>query len=195
MTIPCKARLRQGTPSVGDPGSASVRRVELEEAIRRRRTHKAYGSEPVDRATLDGLLELARWAPNHHLTNPWRFRVVGPAALRRLKEAAGPDAAAKLDRAPTLVVASAALSGEPVQDEEDLHAAACAAYIVLLTAHGRGLAGYWRTPDVLRTDAGRAAVGLPHGERFIALIHLGPLRQEQSAPERVPTGDYVSYLE
>ena len=52
------------------------------------------------------LLELARWAPNHHLTAPWRFRVVGPAALERLKEAAGPEGAAKLDRAPTLVVVS-----------------------------------------------------------------------------------------
>ena len=78
--------------------------MDVEEAIRSRRTHKAYASEPLDRATLDELLELARWAPNHHLTNPWRFRVVGPEALAGLKEAAGPEAAAKLDRAPTLVV-------------------------------------------------------------------------------------------
>ncbi len=55
--------------------------MELEEAIRGRRTHKAYAPEPVDRETLDELLELARWAPNHHLTNPWRFRVLGPESL------------------------------------------------------------------------------------------------------------------
>jgi nitroreductase len=169
--------------------------VELEEAIRGRRTHKAYGPEPVERATLDELLELARWAPNHHLTNPWRFRVVGPEARRRLKEAAGPEGAAKLDRAPTLVVASAALSGDPVQDEEDVCAAATAAYIVLLAAHGRGLAGYWRTPEVLRTPEGREAVGLPDAERFLALIHLGPPRQEREAPDRAPLAGYVTYLE
>ena len=64
--------------------------MEVEEAIRSRRTHKAYRREPVDRATLDELFELARWAPNHHLTNPWRFRVLGPLALERLKLAAGP---------------------------------------------------------------------------------------------------------
>ena len=168
--------------------------MELEEAIRGRRTHKVYGPEPVDRATLDELLELARWAPNHHLTNPWRFRVVGPEALRRLKEAAGPEAAAKLDRAPTLVVASAALSGDPVQDQEDLHAAACAAYIVLLAAHSRGFAGYWRTPELLRTDAGRAAVGLPDGERFVGLLHLGRPVQEQSPPERAPAEQVVKFL-
>ena len=55
--------------------------MELETAIRTRRTHKVFGSDPVDRELLDELLELARWAPNHNLTNPWRFRVLGPEAL------------------------------------------------------------------------------------------------------------------
>src|ERR671936_1919642 len=128
--------------------------MDVETAIRSRRTHKAYGAEPVDRETLEQLFELARWAPNHNLTNPWRFRVLGPEALRRLKEAAGPEAAGKLDRAPTLVAVSVTQTGDPIADDEDLCAAACAAYIVLLAAHGRGLAGYWRTPEVLRTEAG-----------------------------------------
>jgi nitroreductase len=170
--------------------------VDLEDAIRGRRTHKAYGATPVDRATLDELFELARWAPNHHLTNPWRFRVLGPATLQRLKDAAGPEAAAKLDRAPTLIAVSVAQSGEdPVQDEEDLLAGAAAAYIVLLAAHGRGLAGYWRTPAVLRTDEGRAALGVPNGERVIGLLHLGPPRQEREPPERAAIGDVVTYLD
>ena len=173
---------------------ASVSKVDLEEAIRTRRTHKAYGPEPVDRETLAELLELARWAPNHKLTNPWRFRVVGPETLRRLKEAAGEEAASKLERAPTLVVASAALSGDPERDEEDVEATACATYIVLLAAHARGLAGYWRTPEVLRTSAGCAAVDMGEGERFVGLIHLGRARQEPPAPERATTGDYVTYL-
>jgi nitroreductase len=168
--------------------------MDVEEAIRGRRTHKAYAPEPVERELLDELLELARWAPNHHLTNPWRFRVVGPHALAKLKEAAGPEAASKLDRAPTLVVASVAQEGDPQQDEEDLLASACATYIVLLGAHARGLVGYWRTPGVLRTPEGRAAVGLADNERFVALIYLGHPRQEQAPPERAPTGDYVTYL-
>ena len=113
--------------------------MDVEEAIRERRTHKVFGTEPVDRAALDELLELARWAPNHHLTNPWRFRVLGPESLARLKEAAGPDAAGKLDRAPTLVAATVLRHEDPVQDEEDLCAAACAAYAILLGAHARGL--------------------------------------------------------
>jgi nitroreductase len=169
--------------------------MEIDEAIRSRRTHKAYGAEPVDRETLAELLDLARWAPNHHLTNPWRFRVLGPGALARLKEAAGPEAAGKLDRAPTLVAASVVQTGDPVADEEDLCAAACAAYIVLLAAHGRGLAGYWRTPAVLRTPEGRAALGLGDDEHAIALLHLGPARQEQRPPERAPAAEVVSWLD
>ena len=170
--------------------------MDLDEAIRTRRTHKAYAPEPVDRETLDELFELARWAPNHKLTNPWRFRVLGPRALERLKATSDdPIAAVKLGRAPTLVAVSAAQCGDDVIDEEDVCATAVAAYVVLLAAHARGLAGYWRTPALLRTPAGRAAVGIEGGERVLGLLHLGHPRQEPRAPERAPLADVVYYLD
>jgi len=169
--------------------------VDVETAIRTRRTHKAFGPEPLTREELLELLDLARWAPNHHLTAPWRFRVLGPDALARLKEAAGPEGAAKLDRAPTLIVVSCALDPDPIRGEEDLHATAVASYIVLLGAHARGLAGYWRTPAVLRSDPGRAAVGLPGAERFVGLLHLGRPRGEKEAPERPPIEQSTAFLE
>jgi nitroreductase len=169
--------------------------MDVEVAIRTRRTHKAFRPDPVPREVLGELFDLARWAPNHNLTNPWRFRVLGPLSLERLKQAAGAEAASKLDRAPTLVVCSCVLDGDPVQDEEDLHATACAAYIVLLAAHARGLAGYWRTPEVLRTEAGREAVGLPRNERFVSLIHLGAPVQDKVPPERAPVADTATYLD
>jgi nitroreductase len=170
-------------------------RSELEEAIRSRRTHKAYRPEPVAPEVVAELLELARWAPNHHLTNPWRFRVLGPRALERLKGAAGPEAAPKLDRAPTLVVCTAAGSEDPLTAEEDAYATACAAYIVLLAAHARGLVGYWRTPGVLRTELGRRAVGIEPDERFIALLYLGHPIQSTSTPERAEVEQYVQWLD
>jgi nitroreductase len=170
--------------------------MDVSTAIRTRRTHKAFGSEPLPREQIEELLQLASWAPNHHLTVPWRFRVLGPATLARLKEADGPGGAAKLERCPTLVVVSAALGGEdPVADEEDLLATGVASYIVLLAAHERGLAGYWRTPAVLRTPAGRAAVGLPENERAVGLLHLGHPRQERPAPERPGATATVVYLD
>jgi nitroreductase len=169
--------------------------VNVEDAIRSRRTHKTFGPEPVSRETLQELFELARWAPNHHLTQPWRFRVLGPEALGRLKEAGGPSEAVKLDRAPTLVVASAALSGDLVQDEEDVCATACAIYAVLLGAAARGLASYWRSPAVLRTKRGRDAVGLGAGERFLGLIHLGAPRSERRAKDRAELDACLQYLD
>jgi nitroreductase len=199
-----------GVSGNGDP--ARIGPVEVEKAIRTRRTIKAFDREPVDRATLEELLELARWAPNHHLTNPWRFRVLGPRALEALKDAAAalaretaPDgadldelgrvAAAKLDRAPTLVVVSARHSADPVQDEEDAHATACAAYNVLLGAHARGLAGYWRTPAVMRTEAGARAVGLPGDEHFVEMLYLGHAKQAADAPARAPVDEYAKFLD
>jgi nitroreductase len=172
-----------------------VEGVDVETAIRTRRTHKAFGPEALARGEILALLELARWAPNHHLTAPWRFRVVGPSTLGRLKQVAGPEGAAKLDRAPTLIVVSCVLGEDPVQNEEDLHATAVASYIVLLGAHARGLAGYWRTPGLLRTDGGLSAVGIPSSERFVSLLHLGQPRQEKEPPERPPAEQTTVFLD
>jgi nitroreductase len=168
--------------------------VSLGELAAARRTHKAFGAEPVPRETLVELLGLARLAPNHHLTQPWRFRVLGPGALARLKEVAGPAEALKLDRAPTLVVVSALLTGDLVQDEEDVCATAAATMLVLLGATERGLASYWRTPSALRTARGREALGVERGERVLGLLHLGPPEREPAAREREPVDAYVEFL-
>src|SRR4051812_40306412 len=168
------------------------------DAIRTRRTHKAFGPEPVAAGVLRELFELARWAPNHHLTDPWRFRVLGPAARERLKaaaEAAKPGSGGKLDRAPTLIVASAKQTGDAGQDREDVLATAVAAYIVLLAAHARGLAGYWRTLAVLDAPAGREAVRLPADETPLGLLHLGDARQEQRVPPRAPVAEIAEFLD
>ena len=160
-----------------------------------RRTHKAFGGEPLPREQLLELLDVARFAPTHHLTQPWRFRVLGPEALARLKECGGPSESMKLDRAPTLVVASATLTGDLVQDEEDVCATAAAVMLVLLAATERGLASYWRTPAVLRSAKGRDALGIPRGERVLGLLHFGAPAREPAAREREPVERYVQFLD
>ncbi|HEX4483422.1 MAG TPA: nitroreductase family protein [Solirubrobacteraceae bacterium] len=172
--------------------------MQLDEAIRTRRTHKAFGPDPVPAATLDELFELARWAPNHHVTNPWRFRVLGARAraqLMELAESTQPGSAAKLRRAPTLVAVSAMLEGEPAQDRDDLYATALAAYIVLLGAHARELAGYWRTVPLLDDERARAILGLAEEETPLGLLYLGTPVQEQRIPERAAPAEFVSYLD
>ena len=163
-------------------------------AIRSRRTHKQYGAEPLDEATLRELLDLARFAPNHHLTQPWRFRALGPEARARIEAAAGAKEAMKLRRAPTLVLATATLSGDPHTDDEDLHATAAAVYAVLLGATARGLASYWRTPACFEEPGVREVIGLGANEQVVALIHLGPPVSEPPAKERLPLEDVLTFL-
>jgi nitroreductase len=168
--------------------------VTLRELAASRRTHKEFRAEPLDRETLLELLDVARFAPTHHLREPWRFRVLGPDSLARLKEAGGESEAKKLDRAPTLVVASVALSGELVQDEEDVCAGAAAVMLVLLAATERGLASYWRTPGLFRTARGRELAGVPAGERVLGLLHLGAPAREPAPREREPVERFVEFL-
>ncbi len=172
--------------------------MDVEKAIRTRRTHKAFGPDPVDPRLLREILDLASWAPNHHLTNPWRFRVLGPRtreALMELAEAEQPGSAVKLRRAPTLVAATARMSGEPAQDREDLLASAVAAYIVLLGAHARGLAAYWRTVPLLDDPRARELLRIAPDETPVGLLYLGEPVQEQRVPERAPVEDYVLELD
>lgn len=171
--------------------------MEVAQAIRTRRTHKAYASRPVPEQTLAELIDLARWAPNHHLTNPWRFRVIGPQTRERLMEIAEQrkqGAAAKLARAPTLIAVTAVQTGEPEQDREDLLATGVAAYIVLLAAHDRGLAGYWRTVQLLEDPEVRALLGVGDQETPVGLLYLGEAVQDQRVPERAPAGAVMEVL-
>jgi nitroreductase len=173
--------------------------MDVEKAIRTRRTHKAFAATEIDPAVLGELIELATWAPNHHLTNPWRFRVLGPRTrdrLMELAEAREPGSAVKLRRAPTLIAVSARQTGEAAQDREDLLATGVAAYLVLLGAHARGLAGYWRTVPLLDTPDGRSALGLDAGETPVGLLYLGWPVQEQRVPDRAALDDgIVAYLD
>lgn len=115
--------------------------------------------------------------------------MLGPRARDRLRaaaEAVEPGAGRKLDRAPTLVTVTARQGGDAIRNREDLLATGVAAYLVLLAAHDRGLAGYWRTLALLRDPAGRAVVGIREDEELVALLYLGHPRQPPPVPERAP---------
>jgi nitroreductase len=187
--------------------------MDVYEAIRGRRTVKAFTDEPISREVLEELFELARWTPNHKLTQPWRFRVLGPDARNKLKAAAGEQArasapegsdadkialiaAAKIDRAPTLVVLSSVRNPDPVLDIEDFSATSIAGYLVLLGAHARGLAGYWRTPSVLRDEDGLRAIGVGGDEEVLGLLNLGhPSQAHPAAGDRAGIESFVSFLD
>lgn len=187
--------------------------MEVFEAIAGRRTVKAFTGPALTPEELEPLFDAARWAPNHKLTEPWRFRVLGESSRAALKIAAAgvavsnaPDeadaeligavAAKKLDRAPTLIAVSCIRSADPVLEAEDFAATAVASYIVLLTAHASGFAGYWRTPEVLRENSGTRALGIGAEEDVLGLLHLGrPQGTLPAPPVRAASASFVSYLE
>jgi nitroreductase len=168
---------------------ATFWRVDTESAIRSRRTHKQYGADPVPEAVVRELVEIARWAPNHKLTNPWRFRLLGPKTRAAIDELVPEAEVIKLRRAPTLVLVTAIRSDDPVLGEEDVLATAAATYALLLAATERGLASYWRTPSCFREPAVRSALGLAEGEVIVALVHLGSPVTDPPAKERAPVDE------
>jgi nitroreductase len=160
--------------------------LEVDEAIRSRRTLKAFTDEPVARELVSQLLDLAVLAPNHHETEPWRFWVVGRATLEALGEATGDK---KLLRSHTAVVVGVKRDPDPQVAEEDYAATACAIENLMLAARGRGLASMWRTPGVLPRPAVARILGVPPTVRLIGVVHLGvpaegfPPQPERSAAE------------
>ena len=175
------ASIRPGrTPCTGAPLWFAA--VEVEEAIRRRRTLKAFRPEEIPEATVRELLELGVLAPNHHLTEPWRFWVLGPETLAKLVEATGD---VKLTRSQTAVLVGITGAADEKEAEEDYAAAACAIQTMMLAARGRGLASYWRTPGVFSRPAFRETVGVGDDVRLVGLMHVGwPAEDFPEAPRR-----------
>ena len=129
-------------------------------------------------------------APNHHLTQPWRFYVLGPESRRRYGLALGDRKAKKLpdpDAAnavrektaaehvafPALIAVAMVLGESPETREEDYAAVMQAIANIMLAAVARGLGTHMRTGAVMEDPAARAAVGVREGERIVALLSVG----------------------
>jgi nitroreductase len=130
--------------------------------LRARRSVDLFQTEPVGSAALLDAVEVARWAPNHRLTEPWRFYLIGPETKDALTElAAAIDAAAKGERAgmarrerlkaiPALFVLTTRRSADPLLDREDYGACCCAAQNLMLYLWQRGIGVKWTTGAITR---------------------------------------------
>ena len=195
--MPVEAPVTRTVPEAmrGRPYSLASIAVEVDEAIRTRRTHKAYGGEPVRardarRAVRAGALG-AEPPRDEPVALPRARPGFARAAEGGRRPRGGGEARTGADAHGRL---GAAAPVTRCRTRRTLCAAAVASYIVLLGAHSRGLAGYWRTPEVLRRAEGRAAIGVGEDEHVLGLLHLGPPRQEKEAPGRLPPGEFVTYL-
>jgi nitroreductase len=173
-------------PDTGSPAA-------LLELLRARRSVFKFRPEPVPDTLVLQALEAGRWAPNHKLTEPWRFTLLGPEtkavlaprfaelAQRKLPPDATPErraealamSRAKWEGKPVVVVVSQTPEADDFRREEDYAAVACAIQNVQLAAWALGLGSQWSTGALIRDPEAMAQAGIPPEERVVGLIFLG----------------------
>lgn len=173
------------------------------ELIKRRRTNLRVDPErQVPDELITRLCEAAVWAPNHKLTEPWRFavftgearRTLGAVAAQGLRDR-GVDDEDRLEttgrkylRAPVIVVVGCEsdAQADPVRRSEDRDAVAAGIQNLLLTATDLGLASYWGTGLTARLPETAALCGFQPGTIIVGLVYLGWPVADAPVPKRSP---------
>lgn len=191
--------------------------MDVFEAIRGRRSVGVFKEEPVTRERIERMLEAAHWAPNHHLTEPWRFYVMTGDGRRALANGyadiavaqareTGAEAAdeaelrakqgAKAYRAPVVIAVAAAPSDSPkIVSAEEFAAAHAAVQNMLLAAHALGLGAIWRSGEPMYHPLMHRALGLREGEQLVGLIYAGVPLAQLPARKRTPVNEKTVWIE
>jgi nitroreductase len=184
------------------------------EAIARRTSIRAFTAETVPRAVVERLLAAAVRAPNHKLTEPWRFAVLTGASRDRFAELKrahratrfsdpqAPEAAKAIEKTyrealgtPTFVVVMCAVSDDPVRREEDYAATMMATANLLTAATAGGLGSYMRTGGIMSDPAVRTLVHLPEGHRIVAVVSLGYPAESPEPKRRSDPAEKTTWLD
>jgi nitroreductase len=176
-----------------------------------RRSIREFTNREVTRAEVETILDAAVAAPNHRLTQPWRFYVLGPKARhayglalgnRKAKKLEDPVAANNLRNKvaeehaslPLMIAVAVAEDPNPEIREEDLAAAMMATQNLALAAVSLGLGTHIKTGAVMQDPAARVAVGLPEGERIVAVLNVGEPATVPPAKERRSAASLTTWV-
>jgi nitroreductase len=151
--------------------------------------------EPIDLAAIPLMLEAARWAPNHGLTEPWRFTVFAGerrqalsdafgAAYRQMTPEARYDAAAeqgqrkRVWQAPVWISLGMvpALNDQGVSrmpEWEDMISVGVAAHNAHLVAASLGLGAKWTSGAVVTHALVAQLLGLAPPARLLGFLYVG----------------------
>lgn len=185
--------------------------MQLSQAIAQRRSIKRYTGRPVARAELETLLDAATLAPNHRLTQPWRFYVLGPEARYAYGLALGERKARKLDdpeagRAmrdtvaaehqalPAMIAVAVVTNENPEIREEDYAAVMMAIENLSLIALDLGLGTHIKTGAIMSDPAARAAAGVKEGERIVAIVNVGEPADVPPPKKREPASTFTTWV-
>jgi nitroreductase len=182
-------------------------------AIERRTSIRRFRPDPVPRATIERLLGAAVRAPNHKLTEPWRFAVLTGSAkaglaelqaahrAKRYDDPASPDAQAAVDKkrqetidTPVVLVVVCAVNPDDVTREEDYAATMMAVQNIMIAAESLGLGTYLRTGGIMRDPGLARLVALPSGFRIVGLLSLGYPDGEEKPRRRRPAAELTTWI-
>jgi nitroreductase len=184
--------------------------VNVADAISTRRSIKRFTSRSVTREEIETLLSAAVAAPNHRLTQPWRFYVLGPDArqayglalgerkARKIEDPAGArvmrDTVATEHRAlPAMLVVAVADNESPEIREEDYAAAMMGIQNLSLAAVELGLGTHVKTGAVMGDAAARAAAGVQDNERIVAVVNIGEPAEIPQPKKREPASAFTTW--
>ena len=166
--------------------------TEFGERLKRRRTISEFKALSVPVELLLQGIEVARWAPNHRLTEPWHFYLLGQESVDRLLDliieinAADKDETARaamikrLDRIPGWFVVTCKRNADALKEREDYAACCCAVHNLVSYLWQGGVGVKWTTGAVTRDDRCAGLLGAaPAAEFIVGLFQYG-------YPERVP---------
>jgi len=184
---------------MGDAPAVGLDLAAFEHLAWSRRTNLQVDPDaPVPLELIEALCDVARSAPNHKRTWPWRFALFtgdGRAALgaafatellaRDVDAARVAKTRVKYLRAPAVLVVGSS-SPEPARQLEDAYTVAAAVQNLLLAATAAGLASYWSSPPVADAPGVLALAGFPSGTHVVAVVYLGWAIRDMDAPARPP---------
>ncbi len=163
--------------------------MDVFEAIRERRSVRAFISKPVPKALLTKVLEAAKWAPSAGNCQPWDFIIVKDARVKRKLCEAALDQEF-IEQAPVDIVVcaneerSAIRYGDRGRKLYCLLDAAAAVQNLLLAVHALGLGACW----VGAYDDRHVIeiLSLPSWLKPIAIIPIGYPGEKPRPTERIP---------
>jgi nitroreductase len=181
------------------------------DAIAQRRSIRKFADRQVSREEIEKLLAAAALAPNHRMTQPWRFHVLGAAARRAYGAALGDRKARKMEDAeagrlvrdkvasehaalPGMIAVAMTEDENPEIRAEDYAAVMMAVQNISLAAVGLGLGTHIKTGAVMDDPAARAAAGVPDGERIVAVVNVGVPAEIPAPKARAEAAAHTTWL-
>lgn len=176
---------------------------EIQEIITSRRTIHNFKSTQPARETLVEAIEIARWAPNHKLTEPWKFYILGKETVAKIAhlnadmlletkgEAAAEKKRARWLKMPSAIVVSYKTCGDAFREKEDYAASCCAIQNMMLFLWSTGIGTKWSTSKVIYQSGFYEIIGaIPDAEEVIGLIWCG-YPEEVPIQKRIPADQII----